>query len=212
LIEPIYNKGGIRLYHGDARVVLPEVAPEGKMILTDPPYGIEYNNHRGKPTYRPMENNGEGLDLSFLFDFPLPQVIWGANNFPQILPYDRKRDGWLVWDKRCSESADKMIGSPFEAAVVLGKHLYKFIRLQHGGVVNADGWRIKRVHPTQKPIGLMTRCLEYFPSLVPVDPFVGSGTTLVAARRLGREGIGIELDEQYCKLAIERLEADVAKD
>jgi tRNA G10 N-methylase Trm11 len=188
--------------------VLPEIPPEGKMILTDPPYGIDYKNHRGKPKYRPMENNDGELNLSFLFEFPLPQIIWGANNFPQILPYDCKRDGWLVWDKRCSESADRMIGSPFESAVVLGKHLYKFIRLQHGGVVNADGWRVKRVHPTQKPVGLMTRCIEYFPNLTPVDPFAGSGTTLVAASRLGVQAIGIELNAHYCEVAIQRLESE----
>jgi site-specific DNA-methyltransferase (adenine-specific) len=67
-----------------------------------------------------------------------------------------------------------------------------------------------RVHPTQKPVALMRWCLSFFPDAVTVlDPFMGSGTTLMAAKLEGRKAIGIELDESYCEIAAERLRQGV---
>ena len=78
-------------------------------------------------------------------------------------------------------------------------------RIQHGGVVNADGHG-RRVHPTQKPVTLMKRIIEdHFPTGVIVDPFMGAGSTLRAAKDLRRTAIGIELEERYCEAAATRL-------
>ena len=86
----------------------------------------------------------------------------------------------------------------------------KIKRLLHGGVVNADsmiGNNQKRVHPTQKPIALMSWCIEQVgnPQTI-LDPFMGSGTTGVAAIQMGRKFIGIELDPTYFDIACERIE------
>jgi DNA modification methylase len=68
------------------------------------------------------------------------------------------------------------------------------------------GQESQRKHPTQKPIKLMTWCLSFFPDARTIlDPFMGSGTTLVAAKQLGRRAIGIELEEKYCEIAVQRL-------
>jgi site-specific DNA-methyltransferase (adenine-specific) len=91
-------------------------------------------------------------------------------------------------------------------AVVIGRRTYKMIRLQHCGVKNADGDRAGRFHPTQKPVVLFRRILELFPKAnFILDPFLGSGTTLLAAKQLGRRAIGIEIEEKYCEIAAKRL-------
>jgi DNA modification methylase len=83
----------------------------------------------------------------------------------------------------------------------------------HGGVVNADGGNVERVHPTQKPISLMARILlDYTEEGQTIfDPFMGSGTTGVACIRTGRKFIGIEISEAYCKIAVERMERELAQ-
>ena len=83
-------------------------------------------------------------------------------------------------------------------------------RIQHGGVVNADKGNLSRTHPTQKPVTLMKRIIEdHFPTGVIVDPFMGSGTTLRAAKDLGRRAVGIEIEERYCEAAVARLAQEV---
>ena len=99
-----------------------------------------------------------------------------------------------------------MLGSAFELAWV-NKHSghNRMIRVLHGGVVNANNPGKPRLHPTEKPISLMTQIIDTMPPGVILDPFMGSGTTLRAAKDLGRRAIGIEIDERYCEIAVRRL-------
>lgn len=216
-MTPYYEESGIVIYHGDCREILPSL-PKVDLVLTDPPYGIALNTDysRFKSTdvqgrsYTVVEGDGAVMDFTFLFSTANQCVVWGANNWPQQLPFDPLRDGWLCWDKRTNETADAILGSPFEMAVVLGQRTYKMIRLQHCGVKNGDGDRAGRLHPTQKPVRLMRRVLELFQASTTIlDPFMGSGTTLRAAKDLGRKAIGIEIEEKYCEIAANRLRQEV---
>lgn len=215
-MKPYYQDKHCTIYHGDCREILPTLEPVD-LVLTDPPYGIDLNTKyslrksavSGRD-YSPVLGDSEPLDFAFLFNLAPLCVVFGANNWPQQIPFNNKRDGWLCWDKRVSEKADAIIGSPFELACVTGRRLYKIIRLQHCGIRNADGNNAGRFHPTQKPVVLLTRILSYFPTApVALDPFMGSGTTLRAAKDLGRKAIGIELEEKYCEIAAKRLRQEV---
>lgn len=191
--------GDCRLILGDCLSVMPALG-RFDAVVTDPPYGINY-----KPdSFRPVLGDEAPFDPSPLLAVPAAaKIIWGANNFPQHLS---PSGGWLCWDKRCTQAADGLRGSPFELAWCHPRR-YKILRLQHGGVKNADGEGVKRVHPTQKPVALMEWCLGFLPDARTIlDPFMGSGTTLVACAKLGRCGVGIELDPDYFETACKRVE------
>ena len=181
-------------------------------IITDPPYGINYN-----PDWKKWDNTKsdfnkiKGDDNEFN---PIPflkyntVLLFGANYFTKHLPIG----SWLCWDKRTKEELDDMLGSPFELAWFKSINTKKtaiMVRLLHGGVINADskiGNNEKRYHPTQKPIVLFEEILQKLtkPNDVILDPFIGSGTTLLAAERTNRICIGYEIDPTYCEIIINR--------
>ena len=204
-MTPYYEHAGITIYHGDCREVLPALTAD--VLVTDPPYGIAYEASR-YATARfsgVMHGDDEPFDPRLLVTLDLPAVIWGGNNFAHMLP----PGGWLCWDKRTDEIADKMLGSPFELAWCSIRTRFKFLRCRHVGYFNADGPFINREHPTQKPIEVMNWSIGQLPEGVVLDPFMGSGTTLVAAKNLGRRAIGIEIEERYCEIAAKRLAQEV---
>lgn len=203
---PFYSEDNITIYNGDSRDILPALRPS--WIITDPPYGINYtgiNESKRKGLGVKFDNiindNGE-LNLEFIFKAKCDMVVFGAENyFSEIY----KKGSWIIWDKRVDEKCDKMFGNPIEMAWNKNGNLHKIYRIQHGGVVNEDGG--KRYHPTQKPVRLMYKIIEDLTKeddLI-IDPFMGSGTTLLAARKLGRKAIGIEIDKNYCEIAKYRL-------
>lgn len=211
-MRPYYEQDGITIYHGDCREILPKLCVRADLLLTDPPYGIALDtdySKRGQAVegreYESVIGDDEPMDFRHLFDYGTIQIVFGANNWPQQVPFQPKRDGWLCWDKRTNEAADRIFGSPFELACVIGRRTYKIFRIQHCGIKNADGDRSGRLHPTQKPVALMAAILRQFPGETVLDPFCGSGTTLRAAKDLNRRAVGIEIKERYCEIAANRL-------
>ena len=210
-MKPYYEHAGITIYHGDCREILPGL-PKCDLLLTDPPYGINYiSHHENSIDYGSIYGDDENFDPSPYLGLCGSSVLWGGNNFANRLPLG----GWIVWDKRLSIEADRILGSPFELAWCSNPKLYKIVRLLHGGAKNADAKNgavanQPRFHPTQKPIRLMQACVRYFPSAeLILDPFMGSGPTLIAAKNLGRRAIGIEIEERYCEISARRLEQEV---
>jgi DNA modification methylase len=210
-MKPYYEHAGITIYHGDCRDIFPMI-PKVDLVLTDPPYGIGYEYSRANKTinYGKIAGDADAFDPSHLIRFS-QVVLWGGNNFANRLPVG----GWICWDKRLSEAADRMLGSPFELAWCSNPKLYKIVRLLHCGAKNADAPNgdvatEARFHPTQKPVRLMSACLSLFPNLeLALDPYMGSGSTLRAAKDLGRRAIGIEIEERYCEIAARRLSQEV---
>jgi DNA modification methylase len=125
-------------------------------------------------------------------------IWWGGNYYP--MPAS---SCWLVWDKlNTGNFADcELAWTNLTGAVRIKRHLWNgMIRKQ-----NEARW-----HPTTKPRELMEWCIEKVdPADTILDPFMGSGTTLVAAKQLGRKAIGIEIEEKYCEIAVDRLRQGV---
>ena len=201
-MTPYYDRGGIKIYNCDCREILPQL-PKVDLVLTDPPYGI--GEHGGKARTRgdPRPNHPcggwdnerpsrETLDL--VRSRGMVQMIFGGNYFADMLPASRC---WLYWRKLMGgDFADgELIWTSLDAVV------REFTKPNKGG---------NNQHPTQKPVAVMKWCLGFVPDAETVlDPFMGSGTTLRAAKDLGRKAIGIEISQKYCDIAIKRLEQTV---
>lgn len=192
-VRPFYEHAGITIFHGDCREILPGVATDS--IVTDPPYGLGEKWSGGTWASDPMYADARRWDV--LFDglpalIDRPSIVWGGNYY--TLPPARC---WLSWEKtsRMPTMAD------FELAWTNLDMPSKAWREDR----NPDG---KRWHPTQKPESLMRWCLGFVTGSV-VDPFCGSGTTLVAAKALGRRAVGIDLSEKYCEIAAKRLSQEM---
>ena len=214
-MTPYYQDAAVTIYHGDCREIVPTLG-RFDLLLTDPPYGI--NNHdfrsslpdsKGTVNSDSIEGDGDTNLARWLLteiDVADFSVVWGANNFPELLPHKGR---WLCWDKRLTEQADKMLGSAFELAWTSKKSGFdKMFRCLHGGVVNANGG--KRVHPTEKPITLMSWCIGLAGDAQTIlDPFAGSCTTGRAAKDLGRKCVCIEREERYCEIGARRMQQEV---
>lgn len=197
-MKPYYEHGGITIYHGDCRDVLPSLSPDA--IVTDPPFGIGFaaqpTKWQRRAGTKPSKWDDVAAELPVLSAAKM--VIWGGNYFP--LPISR---GWLVWYK---PDAPPSMGDVEMAWTNLDQNSKQ---ISHSiSATNAE-----RVgHPTQKPLRVIAWSMEQIRvrdgDLI-VDPFMGSGTTLRAAKDRNRRAIGIELEERYCEIAARRLEQEV---
>jgi len=212
--------GRATLYLGDCRDILPTL---GKVdaVVTDPPYGIGADKaakaaaeQRKAAEARPLGQRtkaGRGWadygDTDWDDVRPEPecfylilraandQIIWGGNYFTDLLPPTMQ---WLVWDKgqRDFSLADCEFAWSSQQKAARIFSYPRALALQDG-----------KEHPTQKPIAVMKWCLSFVPRAQTIlDPFMGSGTTGVAAVQMGRLFIGIEREPKYFDIACKRIE------
>ena len=215
--------GGQRLILGDCLDVLPSLAAGSvDAVITDPPYGLIGNQgdwwklHAGQKSGKALAakrvwgssewayvDPPEG-SIEWIVASGLPAIVWGGNYLSHRLT---RSSCWFVWDKQTN--------GDFGDAELAWTNIPGVVRLfqwmWNGCIMKV---REERVHPTQKPTALLTWCIErakVADGATVLDPFMGSGTTLVAAERLGRRGIGIEIDEGYYEIALRRVEEAVKK-
>lgn len=210
---------GVRLILGDCREVLPKQA---HMVATDPPYGISYVTNHRKWLHTPEMLAGD--DDAPLWAVPLLArslvdggAIYACSRY-DVAPIwmTALTDAGLalktpvIWDKTNHTAGDLDGDYGNQTEIVLFAHKGRH-RLRAGRDVNL--WRIPRPpagdHPTPKPIDLMARMIRNSSDVgeTVLDPFMGSGTTGVAAVKLGRRFIGIEIEPKYFDIACRRIEA-----
>ena len=195
-MKPYYEQDGITIYNGDCREILPTL-PKVDLVLTDPPYGLGGRMSGGTwgatPEYRDMKKWDKLVDGKFLWKLILHgtnAIVWGGNYY--ALPPCR---GFLAWVKSNAV--------PTMADLEIAWTTFDRPAKAWATSVHPDG---RRLHPTQKPIQLFLWCLEQAKNAETIlDPFMGAGTTLRAAKDLGRRAIGIETEEKYCEIAVKRL-------
>lgn len=203
-MKPYYEENGITIYHGDCREILPSL-PKVDLVLTDPPYGMNYDTNGdrftlGGRSLPPVHGDDQPFDPSLWLGYPYC-VLWGFNHFPSSLP----AGGCLVYLKRTDAAFGQFLSDAEIAWNKKGCGVYAY----RDAYFSIAG---KRQHPTEKPEGLMRWSIERSgaPETATVlDPFMGSGTTLRAAKDLGRKAIGIEIEERYCEIAANRLRQEV---
>jgi site-specific DNA-methyltransferase (adenine-specific)/modification methylase len=201
--------GRATLYLGDCRDILPTL-PKVDAVVTDPPYGIGKDkgantgglDGSGRYVRRPKQYEG-GWDserpcattFTTILNAGRSTIIWGGNYFADLLPQGRR---WLFWDKQ--NNMPTFSDGEMAWTSLKGTSVKKFSH--YNQCVDDD-----RAHPTQKPLRLMKWCLGFLPDAETIlDPFMGSGTTGVAAVQMGRQFIGIEKDERYFAIACERID------
>lgn len=206
--------GDARLILGDSEEVLPTL-DRACRVVSDPPYGMNWNTNStrftggehkrgdGREDWGSIEGDGEPFDPSPWIEFR-SAVLWGANHYWQRLPVGKT----LLWIKKPTHLLGTFL-SDFEVGWASGGHgCFAHFRQfpPPSRMAENDGQRVG--HPTQKPISLMEWCIAEFSRGVEtvLDPFMGSGTTGVAAARQGRKFIGIEKRADYFDTACRRIE------
>ena len=222
-----YEEPGITLYCGDCREILPMLrcpntsfcieACDGRCridaaaVVSDPPYGIGYVRDESGQGLGARRNSGRVVGDDQPFDpspwLRFPSVLlWGANHYAARLPSAGR---WLAWDKlngvtsfdSYSDVEFAWLNKPGASRIF--RHLWK-------GLLKDSERDGNRLHPTAKPIALMQWCIGFVDAnAVILDPFAGTGPTLIAAKNLGRWVIGIEIEPKYCEIAVQRLRQEV---
>ena len=210
-IKPYYEEAGIVIYHGDCRKILPHL-PKVDLICTDPPYGFNRFETDGKDY---LQIVGPALKLTWtrlvesgsMFVFTsTAEVVNVANALGQPL----KR---LLWMYKPADCTYPQKGWLLKSEAILwfskgtGCNLYDRKPYRHDCYIHTrSGMEGVEGHPTVKPLFVIKDIASRTPlnGLI-LDPFMGLGTTLVAAKQLGRKAIGIEIEEKYCRVAVDRL-------
>ena len=213
-LTPYYEHGGITIYHGDCREVLPDVWFGVDLLLADPPYGVSEacnRKERGRGKLAECNNFPDVYDDDKPFNpshlLVIPRVVlFGGNHFADKLP---PTPSWIVWDKRdgipSNDNADcELAWTNLGGPARVFRHVWN-------GMIKASERDQRRVHPTQKPVALMRWIIQKHtqPGALVLDPYMGSGPVLVAAKETDRRAIGIEIEERYCEIAAKRLQQEV---
>lgn len=227
VVGDVWTLGKHRLMCGDSTSIdAVEKLMDGQkadMVFTDPPYGMHLNadysdmsskfkGSKGGNRYDNVigDHNDFSPDLIQTvfanFEYCKEIFLWGADYYSDLLP--NKNDGsWIVWDKRCDDSADKMFGSTFELCWSKNRHKRDMARVKWAGIFGIEKEHDKkRVHPTQKPSALIEWFFDKWGSKgdVVADLFGGSGSTMIACEKTGRSSRLMELDPKYCDVIIKR--------
>lgn len=223
-MTPYYEHAGITIYHGDCRELLPSIQSV-RLVVTDPPYvfGIASTAQEGK-----SGGWGDLMNSSIWYESWLNEAkrltkneqgaAWVFNSWRSFPVLARAAYGvsWpieslMVWDKEwIGPGGQRGLRPSYELAALFAQPDFA---IANRGI--PDIWRSKwssikpNGHPAEKPAALLRRIVSESGGGLVLDPFMGSGTTLVAAKAEGHPAIGIEIEERYCEIAAKRLEQEV---
>lgn len=227
----IYQLGRHRLMCGDSTSIdAVEKLMDGQkadMVFTDPPYGMFLNTNydtmfsndkthkKTGDRFGVVKGDHDDFDPDFIntifaaFNYCKEIFLWGADYYVDLIP-NRNDGSWVVWDKRCDEKMDKVVGNTFELCWSKAKHKRVVARILwsgHHGMHKDD--TKTRVHPTQKPVELVCWFFDYYSMAdkkIIVDLFGGSGSTLIACEKTNRQARLMELEPKYCDVIVKRWE------
>lgn len=213
-MKPYYADEAVTLYHGDCREVTAWL--DADVLVTDPPYGIGWkrgvNGARGSKSHDGIANDADTTvrDEALAEWGDRPGMVFGS----LTAPFPSRLRQVLIWHKPPDSG---VVGSvtgyrrDVEAIFLTGE--WPTVKVRHSAVVrsrqqnsgNPYSAAGRTGHPHAKPLDLMECLIASAPVGTVGDPFAGSGSTLVAAKQLGRKAIGVELEERYCEVIAKRL-------
>ena len=214
MTEPYYSDELVTLYHGDCREITEWL--DADVLITDPPYGRAWRQGDTNSRLGWTSDRHDGIandDDTSVRDDALR--MWGertafAFGDLTLAPPDGTKLT-LVYDKGNDAGFTGAVGGyrrNAEAIYLIGRHgsglggrssIVRTSSSAGGNLARTTG------HPHTKPLDIIETLIAYAPPGIVADPFAGSGSTLVAAKLLGRKAIGVEVDERYCEIAAKRL-------
>ena len=217
-MTPYYTDGQVAIFHGDCREVLPEVMlplvelEYSQVMVTDPPYGTAHTSGWPSP-WRNQQIQGDATtavrDQIVALWEDRPALIFGSWKMPP--PVGARQA--LVWDKGVAAGMGDLSipwKPNWELIYVLGDG---FHGRRDSGVISGYTMVTRiimgRTHPNEKPVPLLRDLIGKCLGSDVIDPFMGTGSTLVAAKEAGRRAIGIEIEERYCEIAAQRCSQEV---
>jgi site-specific DNA-methyltransferase (adenine-specific) len=194
-MKPYYQDSAVTIYHGDCREIVPDL-PQVDLVLTDPPYPNKADHF--------VDSIGAAVSIMWSLSCPRWFVFWDElQPPPSPIPIVAKH----IWHRTNTNRPDN-----YEAIYELATDgIRKSSRVMTHAVIfpGLTGCSQAMGHPTQKNEKLLTEIINLRPATLILDPFMGSGTTLRAAKDLGRKAIGIEIEEKYCEIAAQRMAQEV---
>jgi DNA modification methylase len=228
-ITPYYSSEAITLYHGDCGLVKIEC----DLIVTDPPYGQNFVSGSSKGKWGAIEGDDDAEKITALLKIAMRGLANGRHiyvfgNKPDKLMLSIAEPVEIIWDKQAIGMGDLTLpwGPQHEKIWFSSYHTSRAniekkgygglsARIRKGSVIRSmkstGGGTKSRNHPTEKPIDILRQLIESSSCMgeTVYDPFAGSGSTLIAAAKEGRSGVGMEIDERFCEIAAKRFENEV---
>lgn len=212
LPKPYYHdeRAGITIYCGDNRDILPHLQ-KVDLVLTDPPYGIDYQSSWRIDWQRKEKIEGDKSFPMWIFEELRPRIallVWCR--WDQLFEIPKPKS-FIAWDKGNHSMGDLKheFGRRWEGCAFYPGPEHEFKRRPADLIIASRVNPISLLHPNEKPVNALTPLIDCHVGDSILDPFCGSGTTLVAAKDLGRKAIGIEIEERYCEIAARRLQQEV---
>jgi site-specific DNA-methyltransferase (adenine-specific) len=221
-VKPYYERAGITIYHGDCREILPHVTAD--VVVTDPPYGVEFSGKKAKFSDGSVRLRPGGYSIpdtpEYIVSVVAPALRQCIERFGRAVVTPGTRSLWLYppaddvgcWFSAAGTGIGRWGFTCMQPILYYGKDPH----LPSGASANSIGQVYPNSsnefdHPCAKPMPLVAWLVRKAssPGETVIDPFMGSGTTLRAAKDLGRKAIGIEIEERYCEIAAKRLAQDV---
>ena len=209
-MKPYYQDDFVTIYHGDCLEITEWL--EADVMITDPPYGMAFVSS-GTTQTRPIQGDDDVSVRNQALE------RWGGRYAAVFGTWKAPRPAGianlLIWDKTDGTGAgmgdlDSCFGFSHEEIYIFGR--WPKVAGRSGSVLRTSvglaGLASRIGHPTPKPPEIMGKLMRYAPPGIIADPFMGSGSTLVAAKSMGRKAIGVEIEEKYCEIAAKRCAQD----
>ena len=221
-MSPYYQDDFVTIYHGDCREILPEL-PKVNLVLADPPYGINTKSD-GTGKIAPW---ADLCNASLWYELWISAcrerleaegALWSFLNWRSLPTFQKAScaiswpiESILIWDKEwIGPGGVKGLRPSYEMVALFCRELFSIGDRSIPDICRFQGLRIKPTgHPAEKPLELLKWLIRISEGSRILDPFMGSGTTLRAAKDLNRKAIGIEIEEKFCEIAAKRMSQEV---
>jgi len=209
-MKPYYQDKWVTIYHGDCREILPQLDVKVDLVLTDPPYGIDYQSARRIDWQRKEKIKGDDEFPLWLFGIQYDKAIFVFCRWDNLTEIPKPKS-FICWDK-CRHSMGDLkheYGRQWEAIAFYPTDNHAFINRPKDIIRVPCVPACDLLHPNEKPVGVASQLIADNTGDCVLDMFMGAGSTLMAAKKLNRYSIGIEIEEKYCEIAAKRCSQEV---